>query len=224
VAQLPLKEGAGQARGADVWGIVLAAGSGWRFGGPKQFSKLNRLRLVDHVVATATTVCDRVMVVLPPGTAWEDPTTTVVDGGTTRLDSVRAGLAAVPEDVIVVVSDAAHPLASAALYQRVTAAVRRGASAAVPVIPVTEALKRVDDDRVVATVPRTQTVMAQMPQAFWAPMLRAAHAGQPEAAEDSELVERIGGTVVTVPGDTANLHVTTPAELDLAIRLLRALP
>jgi len=224
VARLPLMEGAGRAGGADVWGIVLAAGSGWRFGGPKQFSKLNRLRLVDHVVATATTVCDRVVIVLPPGTGWGDPTVTVVDGGTTRLDSVRAGLSAVPEDVIVIVSDAAHPLASATLYERVIAAVRRGAAAAVPVIPVTEALKRLEDGRVVATVSRTQTVMAQMPQAFWAPVLRAAHAGRPEAAEDSELVERVGASVVTVPGDIANLHVTTPAELDLAIRLMGALP
>jgi 2-C-methyl-D-erythritol 4-phosphate cytidylyltransferase len=213
VARLPLMEGAGRAAGANVWGIVLAAGSGWRFGRPKQFSKLNRLRLVDHVV-----------IVLPPGTGWGDPTVTVVDGGITRLDSVRAGLSAVPEDVVVVVSDAAHPLASATLYERVIAAVRRGAAAAVPVIPVTEALKRLEDDRVMATVPRTQTVMAQMPQAFWAPVLRAAHAGRPEAAEDSELVERIGATVVTVPGDMANLHVTTPAELDLAIRLLGAIP
>lgn len=144
-----------------------------------------------------------------------------VAGGTTRSDSVRAGLAAVaPEAVIVVVHDAARPLAPAALFTAVVAAVRDGADGAVPGLPVADTLKRVDGSRVVATVDRDGLVAVQTPQAFRAAALRAAYAAGGAATDDAALVEAAGGTVVVVPGDPSNLKLTTPEDLAWAARLV----
>ena len=108
---------------------------------------------------------------------------------------MRAGLAAVPADAeIVVVHDAARPLAGADLFQRTVAAVRAGADAAIPGVPVTDTVKQVEDGRVVATVDRSRLVAVQTPQAFRAAVLRRAHAGDPEATDDAALVEALGGT------------------------------
>jgi 2-C-methyl-D-erythritol 4-phosphate cytidylyltransferase len=109
-----------------VWGIVVAAGSGTRFGAPKQFLTLNGTRLVDRAVATAVTVCDAVVVVLPHGEEWTGPrVAAAVTGGATRSESVRAGLASVATDAdVIVVHDAARPLASSALFAAVVAAVQ----------------------------------------------------------------------------------------------------
>jgi 2-C-methyl-D-erythritol 4-phosphate cytidylyltransferase len=209
---------------AGVWGIVVAAGFGERFGGPKQFSDLGGTRLVDHAVATASAACDGVVVVVPDASAWGGVlVAAVVDGGATRAASVRAGLAAVPPSAdIVVVHDAARPLAGAGLFDAVIGAVRAGADGAVPGIPVADTLKRVDDVRVTATVDRMGLVAVQTPQAFRAAMLRAAHAEHPEATDDAAVVEAVGGQVVVVPGDPRNLKVTGPADLMIAAALLAA--
>jgi 2-C-methyl-D-erythritol 4-phosphate cytidylyltransferase len=209
---------------SEVWAIVVAAGWGERFGGPKQFSDLGGARLVDHAVATASAACDAVVVVVPDAREWRGADiAAVVDGGTTRAQSVRAGLAAVPASVdIVVVHDAARPLATAALFAAVVSAVRHGADGAVPGIPVADTLKRVDDVRVTATVDRVGLVAVQTPQAFRADGLRAAHAGGAEATDDAAFVEAAGGTVVVVPGDPRNLKVTGPADLMIAAAILDA--
>lgn len=137
-----------------------------------------------------------------------------VAGGATRSDSVRAGLAKVPaEAAIVVVHDAARPLAAGSLFAAVIDAVRAGADGAVPGLPVPDTLKRVDRDRVVATVDRDGLVAVQTPQAFRAAVLRAAHSAGGDATDDAALVEAAGGTVVVVPGDPANVKVTTPEDL-----------
>ena len=136
-------------------------------------------------------------------------------------ESVRAGLAAVPRGAeIVVVHDAARPLASAELFQAVIGAVRDGADGAVPGLAVADTLKRVDDVRVTATVDRVGLVAVQTPQAFESGILRAAHATGADATDDAALVEAIGGTVVVVPGDPRNLKVTGPADLMIAAALL----
>ena len=200
-----------------VWALVLAAGGGRRFGGAKQFALAGVRRLVDLVVSTAAEACDAVVVVLPEGVAWDGPPVqAAVAGGPTRADSVRRGLAAVPAHAgIVVVHDAAHPLATAGLFRAVVAAVRDGAAAAVPGLPLAEVLKRVEGGRVVATVPRDGVVQAQTPHAFRADVLRRAHAGAPDAPEDSVLVEALGLPVAVVAGEPANLHVTTADDLAL---------
>lgn len=202
-----------------VWAIVVAAGAGRRFGSAKQFEVVAGRRVLDWSLAAAREACDGVVVVLPadrlePGT---------VAGGVTRSGSVRAGLAAVPESAeVVLVHDAARPLATTALFERVVAAVRAGADAAIPVVPVAETVKRVQGDQVVETVDRTSLVTAQTPQAFRADALRRAHKAQPEATDDAGLIEAMGGTVVVVAGDPGNLKITSPDDLIVAAALMAA--
>jgi 2-C-methyl-D-erythritol 4-phosphate cytidylyltransferase len=205
-----------------VWAIVVAAGSGDRFGGPKQFAHLAGERVVDRSVVAARASCDGVVLVLADPEGWDGPAVdALVVGGATRADSVRAGLAAVPTDAaIVVVHDAARPLATAALFDAVIDAVRDGADGAVPGLAVTDTLKRVDDVRVTSTVDRVGLVAVQTPQAFRADILRDAHTSGADATDDASLVEELGGSVVVVPGDPRNLKVTGPADLMIAAALL----
>jgi hypothetical protein len=131
---------------------VLAAGGGTRFGAAKQFAAVGGVRAVDRAVGTARSVSDGLVVVLPPGASWDGPAVeAAVHGGATRAQSVRAGLAAVPVEAdVVLVHDAAHPLADRALFARVLDALTAsGADAALPVVPLVEALKQVDGDLVV---------------------------------------------------------------------------
>ena len=151
----------------------------------------------------------------------------IVEGGDTRSGSVRAGLETVPDDVdVVVCHDAARPGASAGLFESVIAAVRDGADAAAPALPVSDTLKRVpewdDSGGVVAeTVDRSGLFAVQTPQAFRREALVAAHAGEPEATDDAALVEAAGGTVVAIPGEAAAHKVTTTADLVIVESLLR---
>lgn len=205
-----------------VTGIVVAAGAGTRFGAPKQFVPLRGARVVDHAVACAAGLCDDVVLVLPDGVAWDGPEVTVtVVGGETRSASVRAGLAALPpETEVVVVHDAARPLASPLLFRTVIDAVRQGAAAAVPFVPLADTLKRVDGNWVVETVDREQLVAVQTPQAFRVEVLRAAHASGPEASDDAALVEAMGEKVQVVPGEPRNIKLTTALDLELLAGLL----
>jgi 2-C-methyl-D-erythritol 4-phosphate cytidylyltransferase len=206
-----------------VWAIVVAAGGGSRFGAPKQFARLAGATVLDRALATACRCCDGAIVVLNPSATWAPPDgVTTTAGGTTRSESVRAGLALVPTDAdIVVVHDAARPLASPQLWLAVVAAVRAGADCAVPAIPVVDTLKRVDGVAVVETVDRTNLVAVQTPQAFRATALRAAHARDTAGdTDDATSVERTGGRVVTVTGETRNFKITIAADLELAAAIL----
>jgi 2-C-methyl-D-erythritol 4-phosphate cytidylyltransferase len=203
----------------DVWGIVVAAGRGDRFGTPKQFLDLGDTRLVDRAVGAASAACDGVVIVLPAGVPWEGArVSAAVTGGATRSASVRAGLVAVPLDAeVVVVHDAARPLASVELFDSVIAAVRGGADGAVPGVPVVDTLKRVGpENRVVTTLERDELVAVQTPQAFRAVVLRAAHELGGEATDDAALLEVAGAEVVVVPGDPRNLKITTPLDRTVA--------
>ncbi len=212
-----------------AWVVVVAAGSGSRFGGPKQWASLAGHRVVDWTVAGARAAasCAGVVVVVPSAEAGrvEVPgADVVVAGGATRSASVRAGLAVVPAEAeVVVVHDGARPLASAALFDAVVAAVAAGADAALPGVTLTDTVKRVDaGGRVTGTVDRVGLVTVQTPQAFAAEALRRAHAGSPEATDDGALVEAIGGRVVVVPGDPDNLKLTDVGDLAVAERALGA--
>jgi 2-C-methyl-D-erythritol 4-phosphate cytidylyltransferase len=146
-----------------------------------------------------------------------------VAGGATRAASVRAGLEAVPETAdVILVHDAARPLASDDLFALVTGAVTGGADGAVPAIAVTDTVKRVDGRRVVGTLPRDDLVTVQTPQAFRGPVLRRAHAGLDDGTDDAALVEAAGGDVVVVAGEPTNVKVTGPADLALVRALLAA--
>jgi 2-C-methyl-D-erythritol 4-phosphate cytidylyltransferase len=170
-------------------------------------------------------VFDDVVVVLPAGVAWTGPpVTAAVEGGATRADSVRAGLTVVPDWVeVIVVHDAAHPVASPALFEAVVREVANGADAAVPVLPTTETVVEVHRGALASVGSTAPLAFAQMPHAFSARVLRDAHRDAPESRDDASLLLSLGKVVVAVTGETTNLHVTTREELDLAERLL-ALP
>ena len=149
-----------------------------------------------------------------------------VRGGATRADSVRCGLAAVPAAAdVIVVHDAARPLASRALFDAVVAALDGGdVDGAVPGVRPSDTIKAVDaTGRVTSTLDRAGLVAVQTPQAFRAAALRRAHefaAAGAGATDDAMLVEAVGGRVLVVPGEPGNLKITAPDDLDTAERLL----
>jgi 2-C-methyl-D-erythritol 4-phosphate cytidylyltransferase len=201
----------------NVAGIVVAAGRGTRFGGPKHIADLAGeplwRRARDALLGGG---CEYTVVVADlPG---------AVPGGERRRDSVAAGLRALPGEIeFVLVHDAARAMAGAGLVRAVIARLRAGGcDAVVPVLPVRDTIKRVDGEVVTGTVDRTGLVLVQTPQGFRAAALRAAHAaGSEDASDDAVLVEGAGGRVVTVPGEVTNLKITYPDDLRLAEALFR---
>ena len=199
--------------------MVVAAGSGTRFGARKQYEHLGDRRVLDWALDGARSVAAGVVIVVPPAVAAqpEPGADVVVAGGATRSASVRAGLAAVPAEAdVVIVHDAARPLAPLSLFEAVVTAVTAGADGAVPGVPVTDTVKRVDGNVVIATIDRSALVVVQTPQAFAASALRAAHASGADHTDDAALIEAAGGRVVVVPGDPVNAKLTTPHDLVLA--------
>lgn len=199
------------------WGIVVAAGSGSRFGAPKHAALLSGIPLWQHAVASLREGgCDDVVVVgdVPGG----------IPGGAHRRLSVAAGLAAVPDSAAtVLVHDAARPLASPDLVRVVVGRLGAGdVDGVIPAVPVRDALKEVAGDIVVRGVDRSSLVAVQTPQGFRADSLRRAHAAatEGEAADDAELVERVGGSVAIVLGEPHNLKITYPGDLEVAAAIL----
>lgn len=205
-----------------TWAIVVAAGGGSRFGAAKQFVRLGGASVLDRAVGTAREACDGVVVVLPADADWDPPAgvrTTV--GGATRSDSVRSGLAVVPLDAeIVVVHDAARPLATRRLFHAVIDAVTHGADAAVPGLPVADTIKVVRGGRVDHTVPRDGLYAVQTPQAFRADALRSVHERGLVDTDDAALIEGEGGAVVLVEGERRNFKLTLVDDLELAQALI----
>lgn len=219
-----------------TWALVLAAGAGARLGldRPKAFAALAGRPLVAECVDRLDRCpwVDAIVVAAPPG--WEEPTILLteeiaatkvvacVPGGETRSESAQAALAEVaPEALVVLVHDAARPLVRDELVERVLGPLGEGYDGAVPVLPVSDTLKRVSDGAVVETVAREQLVAAQTPQAFLADALRRALASDISGATDcASLVERSGGRIAAVPGDPGLLKVTTAADLALVEALL----
>ena len=153
----------------------------------------------------------------------------VVPGGDTRQRSVAAALTALPAHIdTVLVHDAARPLVPVELVTRVVAALRDGAAAAIPVLPVPDTLKEIESvgasGRVVRTVDRTRLRAVQTPQGFRRDVLTQAHEAAlvdgVETTDDAGLVERIGVDVVVVPGAEDAFKVTRPLDLVLAEAVL----
>lgn len=207
-----------------VWGIVVAAGAGQRFGGPKQWANLGERSLTAISVSSCREACDGVVLVVPADAATDllgigglsgVDADIITTGGPTRTASVRNGLSEVPQEAsVIVVHDAVRPAASAALFAQVIEEVRRGAAGAVPALAVADTLKHVENGQVTHTIDRQNVVAVQTPQAFDAQWLRRAHAAGSEATDDAALVEAAGGQVVVVAGELENLKVTSPGDLD----------
>lgn len=205
-----------------TWGVVVAGGTGTRFGRRKQLAHLGDRRVLDWSVQALAPACAGVVLVVPVDLAGElevDGATTVVAGGADRSDSVRAGLAGLgPGATHVLVHDAARPLASAALVDRVVAALAAGERAAIPVVPVTDSLRTSEGE----PVDRTRFVAVQTPQGFEVETLRLAHASGASATDDASLLAAIGVPVAHVEGEPTNLKITDPHDLATAQALIEA--
>lgn len=223
--------------------VVVAAGAGARMGAgtPKALLPVaGRPMLVWSIEAIAASErVDAIVVVAPPG--YEQPTEMALagaaevlataSGGASRARSVAAGLARVPEDAgRVLVHDAARPLLTPEQVVAVLDALG-DADGAILAAPVADTLKLAADDLTIRrTVDRGGLWRAETPQAFAADVLRRAvraaeERGDLDAATDcAALVEAAGGRVRIVPSAAPNLKITTPADLELAERLLRERP
>ncbi len=217
-----------------AFAIVLAAGAGRRLDAttPKSLLRIGGAPIVALAVdAARASRVEGVIVTAPPGQVDEvlaivGPGIVVIEGGETRQDSVRCALDAVPDGVgLVAIHDAARPFATPSLFDAAIAAAAEGAGSdgvagAIPVVPVTDTVKRVADDLIVATEPRDGLVLAQTPQAFDLVALRDAHARAAAAAraftDDAAVLEWAGYRVRTIAGEPDNFKITTPSDVSRA--------
>jgi 2-C-methyl-D-erythritol 4-phosphate cytidylyltransferase len=215
-----------------VLAVLAAAGRGERLGSdrPKAFARLGGRPLLAESLERleGSDWIDRIVIAAPP--EWEEPcilvaeeigagkVSSVVTGGAARSESVRLALEDVPDEAaVVLVHDAARPLLPEDVIERVLAPLSEGWDGVVPALPVSDTVKQVSGDRVVETLPRSELVAVQTPQAFVAATLRAALAGDVSTASDcSALVEARGGRVKVVEGDRRLLKVTDAEDLALA--------
>jgi 2-C-methyl-D-erythritol 4-phosphate cytidylyltransferase len=213
-----------------VWALLVAAGAGERLGEerPKAFVKLGELPLLAEPLRRLdeSEWVDAIVVAVPED--WEEPAillaeelsaskvVAAVRGGETRAESVRAALAEVPEDALVVlVHDAARPLLTEDVLERVLAPLSEGWDGVVPGLPVVDTVKSVSGEAVTGTLSREKLIAVQTPQAFVASKLREAYAGDLAGETDcAALVEAGGGRVRWVEGDPRLLKVTTKADLE----------
>jgi 2-C-methyl-D-erythritol 4-phosphate cytidylyltransferase len=209
---------------SDVAVLVPAAGIGMRLGGgtPKALRELAGESLLVRCCRNLSGV-GLIVVAAPPDAvdlvARLVRGAVVVAGGQTRQESVANALAAVPSEFdIILVHDAARALAPFSLVTSVAKAVRDGHDAVIPVLPVVDTIKQVNAlGDVVATVDRAELRAVQTPQGFRRALLAKAHATVTDShTDDAGMVERLGATVHTVPGDPRAMKITTPADLRLA--------
>ena len=228
----------GSGEAGATWALLVAAGAGERLGidRPKAFASLGGRPLLAESLDRLDRCpwVDAIVVAAPVG--WEEPVILLVEelaaakvvscvtGGATRADSVRAALADVPEEaVVVLVHDAARPLLEDEVVERLLVPLTEGFDGVVPAVPIPDTVKRVDGSIVVETLDRDDLVCVQTPQAFLAPSLRRTLDGDLSAATNcASLVERAGGRVAVVEGDSRLLKVTTAADLALVELLLAA--
>ena len=205
--------------------ILVAAGSGQRLGAdvPKAFVRVAGRTLLEHATGRFAAHPDigPVVVVAPAAelaraAELAGPDVLVVPGGATRQESVACGLAAVgPAAAFVLVSDVARPFVPDAVIASVVAALRGGAVAVVPIVPIHDTVRHRGESTALGTVVDRSTLVAvQTPQGFRRDVLVAAHAaGAPGATDDAMLVEAFGHPVVPVPGADESFKITTPLDL-----------
>lgn len=213
-----------------VWAVLAAAGRGERLEAdqPKAFAQLGGRPLLAESLERleVSAWIDSIVIVAPPG--WEEPVILLaeelgcgkvvasVGGGESRAASVRIGVAEVTDDAaVILVHDAARPLVSDPVVERLIGALNEGWDGAVPGLAPSDTVKRVREEAVVETLPRDELRAVQTPQAFVAAVLRDAVAGGGDATDCSALVEAQGGRVTVVEGDPRLLKVTTADDLAL---------
>ncbi|QEU08681.1 bifunctional 2-C-methyl-D-erythritol 4-phosphate cytidylyltransferase/2-C-methyl-D-erythritol 2,4-cyclodiphosphate synthase [Paracoccus yeei] len=209
--------------------IITAAGRGTRAGGdlPKQWRKLGRDSALARSIR-AFAGFSRIIVTVAPqdmdrALAEIAGPVVLVAGGETRSASIRAALETLEGSDIthVLIHDGARPLVSDAVIRGVVDALRAGAQAAAPALPVSDALWRAEGRQVTATASREGLFRAQTPQGFALAPILAAHRAFPEgAADDVELALRAGLAVSVTPGDEDNLKLTWPGDFARAERIL----
>ena len=208
--------------------IVAAAGSGERFGAsiPKALIQLGDRTLLEHAISSLSGVVDHIVVTAPAG--FEDQirvlvgdAVTVVTGGATRSESVRAGLAAIDGADFVLVHDAARALATRDLATSVVAALKAGDVAVVPALAVVDTLQNVDaSGYVVNAVDRNSLRRIQTPQGFSFSVLKSIHDSATDATDDSTLALNAGHKVRVIAGEERALKITTPSDLATALTFL----
>ena len=197
--------------------IVVAGGSGSRFGGPKHSLTIDGTALWERCVETFRGLGIKQVIVVgdvPGG----------IPGGERRQDSVANGLARVAEADFVLAHDAARPLATEALLEAVLERLARGdVDGVVPGLRVTDTVKKVSGDLVDETLDRASLVTVQTPQGFVHGVLARVHAemGDRDVTDDASMVEHAGGRVAVVEGDPSNLKVTYPEDLERARTLAK---
>jgi 2-C-methyl-D-erythritol 4-phosphate cytidylyltransferase/2-C-methyl-D-erythritol 2,4-cyclodiphosphate synthase len=212
-----------------VAAIIAAAGSGLRFGAeiPKALIQLGDRTLLEHAVAAISPTVDQIIVTAPAThlsqfQALLGSSVTVVVGGQTRSESVRAGLAAVSNDAkYVLIHDAARALASTDLANRVLLELQKGEVAVIPGISQIDTIKSVDENGYVTATPaRADLRNVQTPQGFEISALKKAHVANGESTDDAALVESAGYKVLVIAGEERALKITTPADLATAYNFL----
>jgi len=219
--------------------VVVAAGGGTRLGReePKAFVELSGVTILEHALRGVFGAVEpaQVVVVAPAALVARaraigehvagaaSAHLTVVPGGETRQLSVAAGLAVLAAGVeVVLVHDAARALTPSSLIDRVAGAVRDGVGV-IPASPVVDTVKRVEGERVVEAVDRSDLVHVQTPQGFPRAELVAAYAAATsDHTDDAALYAAAGHPVVTVPGEPRAFKITTPWDLGRAEQLLEA--
>jgi 2-C-methyl-D-erythritol 4-phosphate cytidylyltransferase/2-C-methyl-D-erythritol 2,4-cyclodiphosphate synthase len=209
--------------------LIPAAGSGERFGAPipKALVQLNGRTLIEHAVLNLGPIATQIIVAAPVGFEAEfqkilGDAVTVVTGGSTRTKSVKIALESIsPEIEYVLVHDAARPLASSELGQRVIDALAAGDVAVIPALSVADTIKEVDASNYVVSTPNRERLRAvQTPQGFARETLVKAHMQNIEATDDGALVEAMRGKVKLIEGENCALKITNPEDLASALRYL----
>lgn len=206
------------------WVIIVAAGSGVRFGQLKQFLLLDGKPILEWSLQAVRPLQLGVVVVLPPGI---DPPNLegvnyFIEGGKTRAESVKRGIDLVPPDAeVILIHDAARPMASTKLFDLMVKAIQKGADAAIPGLAVSDTLKKIQGDKV-QTVPREEFILSQTPQSFKAQVIRKAHESNTEATDDAALVEELGVKIDIVKGEPYNMKITYPHDLILLNSIVKS--
>jgi 2-C-methyl-D-erythritol 4-phosphate cytidylyltransferase/2-C-methyl-D-erythritol 2,4-cyclodiphosphate synthase len=209
--------------------LIPAAGSGERFGAPipKALVQLNGRTLIEHAVLNLGPIATQIIVAAPVGFEADfrkilGDAVTVVTGGSTRTKSVKIALESIsPETEYVLVHDAARPLASSELGQRVIDALAAGDVAVIPALSVTDTIKEVDASNYVVSTPNRERLRAvQTPQGFARETLVKAHMQNIEATDDGALVEAMRGKVKLIEGENRALKITNPEDLASALKYL----